>query len=117
MPVNIVERPHQLVRVKLYEKRMHLLTKFLEAFLNTIDICRNVVHHNIKLTGVAFIARIEESMLNSDYILVMHFFMNLKLATLVLLVLLQFLNCHYLACLGKWAHVDNRESSMTALDL
>ena len=98
MSVNIIKCSHQLVGVKLDKKRMNLLPKFLEAFLYAINVGGDIIHDYVESTVFAFT---EESMLDSDYVLMVHLFVNLQLAAFVLFILLQFLNCNNQAITGK----------------
>ena len=116
LPVDVVEGPHQLVGIKLYQERVDLLPKLLETLLNAIDVGGDVVHHDVKLARI-FVACVKEGVLDPDYVLVVHLFMDLQLTALVLLVLLKLLDCDYQATLGKSAHIDNCKGPMAALDL
>jgi len=46
--VHVVESAKKLIRVQFDEQRMDLLPKFLEVFLHTVDVRRDVVHHDVK---------------------------------------------------------------------
>ena len=72
--MDIIECPHQLVGIKLDQKWMDLLSEFLEAFLYAVDVGGDVIHDNMEFSIFSF-AKV--SMLDSDNVLVVHFFVNL----------------------------------------
>ena len=69
-----------------------MLAELLKAFLDAIDVGGDVVHHDLQFTGLSAFLFAEECMLDPHDVLVVHLLVNLKLAALVFLVLLQLLD-------------------------
>ena len=107
--VDVVECSEQLICVQLYKHRVDLLSQVQEVLLNAIDIGRDIIHHDVELRfifllflllflsllGWRFLVELDEvSVAHPNDVLMVHFFMNLQLTTLKLLVLLELFDCH-----------------------
>ena len=106
---------------------MNLLLKLLEMLLHSMDIGRNIVHHDIELSifNILFLlvslGRLflfdKICMSHSDHILMVHLLVDLQLSTFIGLILLKLLDSHNFARTFQCAHENFCKSTDTALDL
>ena len=115
---------------------MHLLAEFLEMLLHSMDVRGDVIHHYVELGlfwlvllliflvsflfffGLLLFLQVDEvGMAHPNNVLVMKLFVDLQFATLVGLVLPDFLHGDDLSRALHRAHKDFCESTDSALDL
>ena len=99
---------------------MNHLFERLEVFNDLEHIHWNHIHHDVKhgILRVSLLRLItEEGMLNFNYILVVHLFVNLQLPGFIFLILFEFLDSNNFLGFCYCAHVDDRECTVGYLYL
>ena len=113
LSVDVGDRPHKLVRVKLHNKVWHLLLHFMELLHYSIGRVWNVVHHHVQVHLIWLVSIGVEALPHFHAVGVMEHFQDGELSILVSFVLKHFLNSHGLTSFGNSGLKHHTERSIS----
>lgn len=111
--VNVGDRPHKLVRIQLNDKWRNHLLHFKVLLHHSVGGVWNVVHHDVEVDLVGFVAVRVEALPHLHAVRVMQHLQDGQLSVLVSLVLEYFLDGHCLSRLGYRCLEHNTKRSIS----
>ena len=96
--MDVGQRPHQLIRVHLYQERRHHLLHLEISLHNLVQSIWNVVHDHVQVDLILFVPISVERLLHLDAVRVMQDLKDLKFSVLIALVLKHFLDGNCFSC-------------------